>query len=274
LAKYDLKSMDSDDKLTSIVQVIALAVVGLYIFWIFAVPPIMAWLSANAFTLMLIGAVCLAGVVGVGYWWVREDARATERLAREEEERVRREQEYAERLAREEEERKQRDREFADLQRQRGLELYRTTEGKAVWVPQEQLDEVARKDREEAEARKIVNRLTGHIKAFRPLRDYANEWDYHRELQIHIKAVFSDARIEVQTGSSRPDIVVQNVAIEVKGPTYSKDLQTIADKLMRYSQHYDTVIVVLFNVQVNERRYSEWERGIRNTFGDVRIICL
>jgi hypothetical protein len=248
--------MDSDDKLTSIVQVIALAVVGLYIFWIFAVPPIMAWLSANAFTLMLIGAVCLAGVVGVGYWWVREDARATERLAREEEERVRKEQEYA------------------DLQRQRGLEEYQTTEGKIVWVPQEQLEEVARKDREEAEARKIVNRLTGHIKAFRPLRDYANEWDYHRELQIHIKAVFSDARIEVQTGSSRPDIVVQNIAIEVKGPTYTRDLQTIADKLMRYSQHYDTVIVVLFNVQVNERRYSEWERGIRNTFGDVRIICL
>jgi len=246
----------SADEWEDLARIICLGIVGLYLFWIFAVPPIMAWLSANAFTLMLIGAVCLAGVVGVGYWWVREDARATERLAREEEER------------------KQRDREFADLQRQRGLELYRTTEGKAVWVPQEQLDEVARKDREEAEARKIVNRLTGHIKAFRPLRDYASEWDYHRELQIHIKAVFSDARIEVQTGSSRPDIVVQNVAIEVKGPTYSKDLQTIADKLMRYSQHYDTVIVVLFNVQVNERRYSEWERGIRNTFGDVRIICL
>ena len=248
--------MDSDDKLTSIVQGIALAVVGLYIFWIFAVPPIMAWLSANAFTLMLIGAACLVGIVGFGYWWVREDARATERLAREEEERVRREQEYA------------------DLQRQRGLEEYQTMEGEIVWVPQEQLEEVARRDREEAEARKLVNRLTNHIEAFTPSWNNTYEQDYHRELQGYIKAVFPDARVEVQTGSSRPDIVVQNIAIEVKGPTYSKDLQTIADKLMRYSQHYDTVIVVLFNVQVNERRYSEWERGIRNTFGDVRIICL
>jgi hypothetical protein len=43
---------------------------------------------------------------------------------------------------------------------------------------------------------------------------------------------------------------------------------------MRYSQHYDTVIVVLFDVQVNDRRYEEWERGVKKTFGDVRIICL
>jgi hypothetical protein len=248
--------MDSDDTFSNIVRGIGFVVVGLYVFWIFAVPPIMAWLSANAFTLMLIGAVCLVGVVGFGYWWVREDARATERLAREGEEQARKEQEYA------------------DLQRQRGLEEYQTTEGKIVWVPQEQLEEVARRDREEAEARKLVNRLTSHIEGFTPSWNNTCEQDYHRELQGYLKAVFPDARVEVQTGSSRPDVVVQNIAIEVKGPTYTRDLQTIADKLMRYSQHYDTVIVVLFNVQVNERRYSEWERGIRNTFGDVRIICL
>jgi len=259
--------MDSDDTFSNIVRGIGFVVVGLYVFWIFAVPPIMAWLSANAFTLMLIGAVCLVGIVGFGYWWVREDARAAERRAREEEVHV-------ERLAREERERVRREAEFAESQRQRGLVEYRTMEGKVVWVPQEQLEEVARRDREEAEARKLVNRLTSHIEGFTPLRDYSNEWDYHRELQIHIKAVFPDARIEVQTGSSRPDIVVQNIAIEVKGPTHTRDLQTIADKLMRYSQHYDTVIVVLFSVQVNERRYSEWERGVKKTFGDVRIICL
>jgi len=239
-----------------IVRGIGLVVVGLYVFWLFAVPPIMSWHSANAFTLMLVGGVVLVGIAGFGYWWVREDARAAERLAREEEERARKEREYAE------------------SQRQRGLEEYRTTEGKIVWVPQEQLEEVARRDREEAEARMLVNRLTSHIEAFTPLRDYANEWDYHRELQIHIKAVFPDARIEVQTGASRPDIVVQNIAIEVKGPTYSKDLQTIADKLVRYSLHYNTVVVVLFNVQVSDRRYDEWVEGIMRQFGDVRIICI
>lgn len=39
------------------------------------------------------------------------------------------------------------------------------------------------------------------------------------------------------------------------------------------AQHYDVVIVVLFNVQVGDRRYEEWERGIKNTFKGVRIVC-
>ncbi len=37
----------------------------------------------------------------------------------------------------------------------------------------------------------------------------------------------------------------------------------ITDKLMRYSQHYETVIVVLFSLQVDERRYLEWERKVK-----------
>lgn len=248
--------MVSDDKLIDIARGIGFALVGLYVFWIFAVPPIMRWMSGNAQTLVLIGGVCLTGIVALGYVWVRGGVRRAERLAHEEREREREEREYA------------------DLQRQRGLEEYRTTEGKTVWVPQEQLEEVARRDREEAEARKLVNRLTSHIEAFTPSWNNTCEQDYHRELQGYVKGLFPEARVEVQTGSSRPDIVVQNIAIEVKGPTYSRDLQTIADKLMRYSQHYDTVIVVLFDVQVNERRYSDWERGVKKTFGDARIICI
>ena len=259
--------MDSDERAANWARVITLAIVGLYLFWVYGVPVVMDWISANAFTLMLIGGVCLAGIVGFGYWWMQEDARAAERLAREEEERAREEKEYA------------------DLQRRRGLEEYQTVEGKTVWVPRDQLEEVARRDREEhqrkmaerereAEARKLVNRLASHIEEFTPSRHYNSEWEYHLELQGYIRGSFPDAQIEVQTGASRPDIVVDTVAIEVKGPTYSKDLQTIDDKLVRYSQHYDTIIVVLFNLQVNERRYGEWERGIKKTFGDVRIICI
>jgi hypothetical protein len=246
----------NDDEIANLSRVIAGVLVAIYLFWVFAVPPIMAWLAANAFTLVLIGAVCLVGIVGFGYWLGREGARAAERRTHEREERVRKEREYA------------------DLQRQRGLEEYQTVDGETVWVPRDQLEEVARRDQGEAEARKLVNRVMGHIEAFTPSWNNTCEQDYHRELQGYIKAVFPDARVEVQTGSSRPDIVVQNIAIEVKGPTYTRDLQTIADKLMRYSQHYDTVIVVLFDVQVNDRRYEEWERGVKKTFGDVRIICL
>ena len=73
--------MDSDDTFLNIVRCVGLVLIGLYVFWIFAVPPLMNWLSANAFTLMVIGGVVLTGIVGFGYWWVREDAWRAERLA-------------------------------------------------------------------------------------------------------------------------------------------------------------------------------------------------
>ena len=67
---------------------------------------------------------------------------------------------------------------------------------------------------------------------------------------------------EVQRGSSRPDIVVGDIAIEIKGPTDNQGLITIADKINRYSQHFEHIIVVLFEVQIFERFYNEWYEGI------------
>ena len=88
----------------------------------------------------------------------------------------------------------------------------------------------------------------------------------------YLKSKFSDADIEQQKGSSRPDIVIGDVAIEVKGPTKTRDLETVADKCMRYYQHFGELVVVLFEVEVSERRYGEWKRGMETTFPNVRII--
>ena len=114
------------------------------------------------------------------------------------------------------------------------------------------------------------------ILQFSPSRNYHNEYEYHIELQGWIKRDFRQARIEHQTGSSRPDIVIETsdtrIAIEVKGPTRRGDLITIADKCNRYSLHYDNLIVVLFEVDVYERFYNEWIRGINEQYPDVEII--
>ncbi len=91
-------------------------------------------------------------------------------------------------------------------------------------------------------------------------------------LFVYLKERFPEAKIEVKRGSSRPDIVIGDVAIEVKGPTTSEDLKIIADKLLRYPKHFEDVIVVLFDLRVNERRYQEWLEGIRIRFPEVEII--
>jgi hypothetical protein len=111
------------------------------------------------------------------------------------------------------------------------------------------------------------------MKQFNPSRNYKDEYGYHTELQGWLKAHFKTSVVEHTTGSSRPDIVIDgNIAIEVKGPTRSQDLKTIADKCNRYLIHYDHFAVILFNVEVNERLYQEWLTGINNRYPEVEII--
>jgi len=111
------------------------------------------------------------------------------------------------------------------------------------------------------------------IHQFYPSRKYHNEQGYHTELQGWVKAHFRQATVEHLTGSSRPDIVIDtSIAIEVKGPTRTEDLKTIADKCNRYLQYYDNLIVVLFEVDVNERFYNEWIKGICDRYPEVEII--
>lgn len=111
------------------------------------------------------------------------------------------------------------------------------------------------------------------IHNFEPSQHYKFELPYQTELVGYLKAQFSNAVIEKQRGSSRPDIVIGGIAIEVKGPTRDRDLQTIADKCLRYSEYFKQgIIVVLFNVYVNTYRYKDWYQGMKRTYPQVQII--
>ena len=89
----------------------------------------------------------------------------------------------------------------------------------------------------------------------------------------YLKEKFPKTSIEEQRGSSRPDIVIEGIAIEVKGPTFESDLKTISDKCMRYRQSFSQgMIIVLFNVHVNQYHFNEWYNGMKNTFPDVKVI--
>jgi hypothetical protein len=78
--------------------------------------------------------------------------------------------------------------------------------------------------------------------------------------------------LELTRGRSRPDIVVSKViAIEIKGPTTNHELQTIADKVVRYKQHFESFVAVLFEVQ-DMVHFAEWKAGIERQFPGAVII--
>jgi hypothetical protein len=120
----------------------------------------------------------------------------------------------------------------------------------------------------------LVQELINAIEEFRPIKVFRNEELYHTNLYTYLcEKIPREVGFEEQRGRSRPDIVVGDIAIEVKGPTDNQGLITIADKINRYSQHFDHIIVVLFEVQVFEKFYQEWYESImRHYDGQVTII--
>lgn len=222
--------------------------------WVFVIKPFIEWVNQNITTIITIFISIIAlAIVGYVLYRKYETKKEAEEQAYEEKQRADeiayKEKLKAEKLYYEEE------------QKAKGFVKFVDRFGYERWG-----------EPNEVEKEKLVNQVVGKIEDFKQCRNYHDEFSYQIELVGWLKSEFPNADIEQQKGSSRPDIVVRDVAIEVKGPTRTADLRTIADKCMRYCQHYKELIVVLFEVDASERRYEEWERGMKNTFPNVKII--
>jgi len=117
-----------------------------------------------------------------------------------------------------------------------------------------------------------LQRLKTTIEGFRPAKAFDREVRYQDELYGYLLGKLGQGvTIEKQRGRSRPDIVVGEMAIEIKGPTTNQGLATIADKIARYRLRFSGIICVLFDVQ-DETHYQEWLKSIRDpTVAVIRI---
>lgn len=111
-----------------------------------------------------------------------------------------------------------------------------------------------------------LNKILAEIKSFKQLRNHSSETQHHMEIAGFLKKTFPDLEIEQTSWNTRPDIVISNVAIEIKWPTTSSWLQTLADKIIRYLKHYEYIIVILFNVEVSREDFLEWKTDIIENF--------
>lgn len=118
----------------------------------------------------------------------------------------------------------------------------------------------------------MLNAVTTAIQSFEPFRQYKFENQYQIDLARHLSEHFNDVKLEQQIRSSRPDIVVGKIAIEIKGPTTTRSLQTISDKILRYYNNFDSVVIVLFNIQMTEEHYDEWLEGIKEHYPRVKVV--
>jgi hypothetical protein len=126
--------------------------------------------------------------------------------------------------------------------------------------------------RQKEEESSLLNAVVQAIEEFKPSRRYHNEFPYHTELQGWLRSRFPSSKIEIQTGASRPDIVIEDIAIEVKGPTTNQALDTLTTKCLKYSEYYDKIVMVLFEPEFSESNFREIYAGIERHFPHVRVI--
>jgi len=115
----------------------------------------------------------------------------------------------------------------------------------------------------------LFDRIVAAIEMFEPACQWKREREYQIDLAGYLKRQFPDLElyVEPQRGASRPDLAINDVAIEVKGPTTSQDLSTIPEKIARYSNYYQSLVFVLFEPMYSEQRCHEILSWAENSAG-------
>lgn len=218
--------------LTSILLLVILA----WFAWVNVLQPLILWTERNIVYILSVFAIAIFSVI------------------------VYKKKKYAEREM------------FEAEQRSRGLVKFVNRFENEIWGTPEEIEKQEKEDNEAKIKEAVQYRIIESIKKFTPSRKYGNEFGYHTELQGWLKSHFNNAVVEVQTGASRPDIVIGNIAIEVKGPTDNQALNTLTTKCLKYSQHYTNLIIVLFEPIFSESNYNEIVNGLKRSFPNVEVI--
>jgi len=222
------------DKPGSWILGVTLGIGGIYLF---VIAPFVSWLKTNLLefisVILLFGAICC---VAISYHVRRQ-------------------------------------KKFEASQRAKGLVKFVNRKYKTNWGTPLQVKEWQKIDMEEAEKEKTINQIIGQIDLFIPAARFQKETEYQFYLHQWLKKTFPHVKRESQRGRSRPDLKIGNIAIEVKGPTDKRGLDTIADKCMRYGRHFpEGLIIVLFDMHVYQKMYDEWLSSLQTTFPHVKVI--
>jgi hypothetical protein len=231
-----------------------IALVLLYVAWIifadFFLPGIEKWFSKNWIPITVAIALILVFLGFIAYLWIRQKLREDRKE----------EAELKVKL------------QFDADQRSRGLVKYVDRNSQEKWGSIDEVTDWQVTDSAQTEKESLFSRVVSSINEYFPSRIFHNEYSYQLELHGWLRREFPSSQIEMQTGASRPDIVIEDIAIEVKGPTDNRALDTLATKCLKYSQHYSKLIIVLFEPVFSESNFSEISRGIDTHFPNVKIV--
>lgn len=110
-----------------------------------------------------------------------------------------------------------------------------------------------KKEKEQKRIDSIPNfllELESKIKQFKPLRHYKSEELYQTWLYWFLQNNYPNLEIEKSIEFSRPDIIIDDIAIEIKWPTNMTWLKTLPDKINQYLPKRKYLFIVLFDINI------------------------
>jgi len=105
-----------------------------------------------------------------------------------------------------------------------------------------------------------------------PPRHSTIEIAYHWALFEYLRNKFPSNKVGLETRTedgARPDITIDHIAIEVKGPTGANDLDTLIAKCWKFSQHYKNIIFVLFAPKYRPQKLDQVKAEIRKRYPEI-----
>ena len=119
-----------------------------------------------------------------------------------------------------------------------------------------------------------LSNIKNEIESFKQAENWPNEAGYQADLYNFLKRSFPEAKLEERTGSSRPDITIKDIAIELKGPTTDEGINSLPVKCIKYSKYYRKIIFVLFSPKFSQSNFIEIKKGIEEAFPGRTIFII
>ena len=242
-----------------LIYILIAAAFVIYLLWKFVIPPVIIWIQQSiswiqmnwVLIVIILATICILFIVGLILYFRREESKereiAASQIANAESARL-----------------------YEELQRAQGLGKFVRSNGTEYWgTPEQRISWQTEEDRDT-----LKYKIKNEIDLFEPASNFGGERLYHVALYHWLQHKFPTAKYESLTGASRPDIVIDDVAIEIKGPTDSPALHDIAFKCVKYLAlgQYNHLIVVLFDPTYTQKNFDEFQTGINQRFPDCQII--
>ena len=160
---------------------------------------------------------------------------------------------------------------FEQEQNRKGLFLFTDRHGNEKWAKAKDVERWEKDEQQQILKESLFGRIVDSINRFPSIRQ-TQEAGYQNQLMGWLQQEFPEVVKEKQDGNSRPDLVIGNVAIEIKGPTYTNDMDTLTTKCLKYSRHYKHMILVLFDPHFRINKNSDLFVGIKRDYPNVEII--